>query len=139
MADNTVQTGADTIATDDIAGVKYQRVKVTYGADGSSTDVATASPLPVLQKVAGTATGTNVSSSATDVTLLAANSARLGATIFNDSTVALYVNLGAAASFTAFVVKLAAASYYEVPFGYTGSLHGLWDSATGAARICELT
>lgn len=51
MADNTllnVGTGGDTIATDDIGGIKYQRVKVTYGADGSSTDVSPTSPLPII-------------------------------------------------------------------------------------------
>lgn len=50
MADNTtLNTGAggDTIATDDLAGVKYQRVKVNFGSDGSATDVSSASPLPV--------------------------------------------------------------------------------------------
>src|SRR5438105_2136018 len=56
MADNTTQTGSDTIATDDIGGIKYQRVKVTYGADGSSTDASTASPLPVTGYLAA---GTN--------------------------------------------------------------------------------
>jgi hypothetical protein len=52
MADNTTLsagTGGDVIATDDIAGVKVQRVKVQHGADGSATDVSTASPLPVDQ------------------------------------------------------------------------------------------
>lgn len=53
MADNTTLNagaGGDVIATDDIGGVKYQRVKVTYGADGSATDVEpSASPLPVRQ------------------------------------------------------------------------------------------
>ena len=42
MADNTTLnagTGGDTIATDDIGGVKYQRVKLSCGADGSATDV----------------------------------------------------------------------------------------------------
>lgn len=50
MADNTelsLGSGGDVIATDDIAGVKYQRVKLTHGADGSATDVSSASPLPV--------------------------------------------------------------------------------------------
>lgn len=50
MADNvTLNTGSggDTIAADDIGGVKTQRVKVQHGADGSATDVSTASPLPV--------------------------------------------------------------------------------------------
>ena len=50
MADNTIinpGSGGDAIATDDIGGVKFQRVKVTHGADGSATDVSSASPLPV--------------------------------------------------------------------------------------------
>ena len=50
MPDNTELnsgTGGDIIATDLIAGVKHQRVKVQHGADGSATDVSAASPLPV--------------------------------------------------------------------------------------------
>lgn len=50
MADNTELnsgSGGDTIATDDISGVKHQRVKVQYGADGSATDVSDSNPLPV--------------------------------------------------------------------------------------------
>lgn len=42
MSDNTqlnAGSGGDTIASDDIAGVKYQRVKLSCGADGSATDV----------------------------------------------------------------------------------------------------
>ena len=50
MADNTTLnpgTGGDVIASDDIGGVKYQRVKVAVGADGSATDATEATPLPV--------------------------------------------------------------------------------------------
>src|SRR4051812_46208755 len=49
MADNVAITpGAGTsIATDDIGGVQYQRVKVTFGADGTASDVSSGSPLPV--------------------------------------------------------------------------------------------
>lgn len=50
MADNTIinlGSGGDTIATDDIAGVKYQRVKLSIGADGAATDAALTAPLPV--------------------------------------------------------------------------------------------
>jgi len=36
-------------------------------------------------------------------------------------------------------VQMGAGAYYEVPFGYTGALKGIWASATGAARITELT
>ena len=61
MADNTELnsgTGGDTIASDDIAGIKHQRVKVQHGADGSATDVSAASPMPVDQQSALPA-GTN--------------------------------------------------------------------------------
>lgn len=49
MADNiNVTQGTGTIiATDDVAGVQYQRVKLSQGADGSATDVSSASPLQV--------------------------------------------------------------------------------------------
>ncbi len=51
MADNTVLntgSGGDTIASDDIGGVKYQRVKLIIGADGTNDgDVASANPMPV--------------------------------------------------------------------------------------------
>lgn len=47
MSDNTSQQGTDTIATDDVGGVKYQRVKVTFGVDGTATDASSSNPLPV--------------------------------------------------------------------------------------------
>lgn len=50
MADNTVLnigTGGDVIASDDIGGVKFQRVKISVGADGSATDATETTPLPV--------------------------------------------------------------------------------------------
>ena len=49
MPDNigyTPGTGA-TVAADDIGGVLYQRIKPTYGADGSATDVSESNGLPV--------------------------------------------------------------------------------------------
>jgi hypothetical protein len=51
LADNTVLdagAGGDTIATDDVAGVKYQVVKLAVGADGAADLVATANPIPVI-------------------------------------------------------------------------------------------
>ncbi|MEI7632145.1 MAG: hypothetical protein WCJ60_02380 [bacterium] len=52
MADNTqlnVGTLGDIIATDDIAGVKHQMVKVEFGALDSATLVSAANPLPIVQ------------------------------------------------------------------------------------------
>lgn len=52
MADNTVLnagSGGDTIATDEIAGIKHQQVKVEWGVDGTATPVSAANPMPVVQ------------------------------------------------------------------------------------------
>jgi hypothetical protein len=46
MADNTAQNGTNTVATDDIGGVHYQRVKNGFGADGSYTDVSLTAGMP---------------------------------------------------------------------------------------------
>jgi hypothetical protein len=60
MADNvaiTAGTGTS-VATDDIGGVQYQRVKATWGPDGTAndTDVASGKPMPVqLRTPTGTA------------------------------------------------------------------------------------
>lgn len=84
MADNTTLnagSGGDVIATDDIGGVKHQRVKVEWGADGSATDTNTGTAaLPVQGAAADGAAvagnpvlnagqdGTNVQSMLTDTT-----------------------------------------------------------------------
>jgi hypothetical protein len=89
----------------------------------------------------GTGTQTSVAASVTNVTLLAANANRLGATIYNDDTAAnIFVLLSSgSASTTAFTVKLVPGAYYELPFRYTGAIQGIWSVATGAARVTELT
>lgn len=65
MADNTQlpipSTSGDVIAADDIAGVKYQRVKLIHGADGvNDGDVSSANPLPTV--IDGVATEATLSS-----------------------------------------------------------------------------
>lgn len=83
---------------------------------------------------------TSVADAATNTTLLASNASRKGATIYNDSSSILYLKLGATASTTSFTAKLLADDYYEVPFGYTGIIDGIWSAdSSGSARITELT
>jgi len=117
------------------------------GAAAGLTDAQLrATPVPVSGTVTAllgrgaTGTETNVAASATNVTLLASNANRLGAACFNDSTSALYLKLGATASATSFTVKVFAGGYYEIPVPvYTGIIDGLWDSATGSARVTEIS
>jgi len=49
MSDNVGYTpgSGEIIATDDIAGVQYQRVKQVWGTDGVAQDVNNTTPLPV--------------------------------------------------------------------------------------------
>ena len=51
MADNTTLnagSGGDTYGSDDIAGVKYQRIKIIHGDDGTNDgDTSDANPLPI--------------------------------------------------------------------------------------------
>lgn len=124
-----------------------QPVSGTVAATQSGTwtvqpgNTANTTPWLVKEVTSATATNSNVSGSATSVTLLASNANRLGATIYNDSTAILYVNLaGNAASITNYTVQLVSGAYYELPTPhlYTGAITGIWASATGAARVTEL-
>lgn len=94
----------------------------------------------------GSTTGTTsqVASSGSAVTVLAANALRKGATIVNDSTAILYLILSSTTPTTSvYTVALAAkgtvGAYYEVPYGYTGIIKGIWASANGNAVVTELT
>jgi len=97
------------------------------------------SSVTVTPSTSATATPTSVASSATSVSLLAANSSRKGSTIWNNSTANLYVEFGATASTTAFTARLGAGGYYEVPFTYTGTVSGIWDAVNGSALVREFS
>lgn len=100
------------------------KVAVLEGGGSSASDTATLS---------------NVTGATSSTTLLAANTSRLGAIIFNDSTARLFVKFGSTASDTSFTVRLDPLEYYEVPFSYRGIITGIWSDALGAARMTELT
>lgn len=143
MADNVTLNpgvGGSVVATDDIGAVQFQRIKLTLGADGvNDGDVASANPLPVQESRPSSATLANIAASATNVTLFAANSARRGALLYNDSGATLFVKFGATASATDFTLRVEANGYFELPQPcYTGIIDGLWQSATGTARVTEL-
>lgn len=94
-------------------------------------------PIPVRQFGVNAATVTPITSSATVVTLLAANMARNQATIYNESTQTLYVKFGSAASATDYTLPIAGSGYFEFPVRYLGIVTGVWASANGFARVTE--
>lgn len=150
MADNSTQTGADTIATDDVttlngsasSGVKVQRVKIAYGDDGTARDASASFPLPVSQIPSSlTPTITTPTIAITSFTVLASNTSRKMAMIMNDSGVTVYLALASTASLTAYTVQLVSGMYYELPTisgVYTGIITGIASSASGSLRVTEL-
>ena len=142
MADNVAITaGSGTnVATDDLSGVHYQRVKVSWGADGVANDANATTPLPTTEvPTATTPTTTSVSSSATSVTILASNASRKTFAVYNDSTAILSLSFSTPATVANSFVRMAAGAYYEHPLGsrVTGVIYGIWASANGTAQITE--
>jgi hypothetical protein len=136
-------TATPIVSTDNVTAdsSQVQNVQLAGVSGGVLTRVkVAASGQLYAAEVSSTGTESNVASSATDITILASNASRVGATIYNDSTAVLYVLLSNATSTTSlFTVKVASGGYYEVPFGYTGIVTGFWASATGNARVTEMT
>ena len=104
-----------------------------------------ANSLSVTQAFAAASTLANVASSATSVTLLAANNNRKTAIIINDSTSDLYVTLNASAASTTNYSLFLAAKVGNTPSflaingdDYSGEIRGIWSSANGFARITEV-
>lgn len=82
-------------------------------------------------------TASNIAASITSIQILAANAERKGATIWNHSAANLFLELGSKAALTAFALKITPGSYYELPFGYSGRISGIWDAANGFAFVRE--
>ncbi len=90
-----------------------------------------------------TSTLSNVSDSASSVTVLASNAARLGFMLYNDSTSAANVKLGATASTSSFTKRMVPREEWstaQLLVNYTGRIDAIWDTAPGGAmRVTELT
>lgn len=61
-------------------------------------------------------------------------------TVYNDSSADLCLAYGAAATTTDFTVRIPANGYWEAPQPvFDGLITGIWSSATGNARLTEVT
>ena len=103
---------------------------------GDGTFGLTTSPAQI---VSTTATHTRLTADTAPVILLAANTLRVGASLFNDSTAICYVKLGTAVTATSKWRALAAGAYVEIPFGYEGIIQGVWAAVNGAMDVVEFT
>jgi hypothetical protein len=84
------------------------------------------------------ATNVSVAVSTTSATLLAANTARKGATIENIGSILVYITLGATATTTNKTVTLKQGAYYEVPYNYSGVISAIGAAST-TVSVTELT
>lgn len=118
------------------------------GSDGltlidiAAINTLTASSKGIAVALPRAATGTVTSPAsvnATGATVLAANAARIGATVWNESGAICYLKLGSAGTLTSYTVQVASGAYYETPYGYTGILTGITVSGTAVLRVTELT
>lgn|SRR5262245_19821541 len=81
---------------------------------------------------------TRVTAAAVDTQCLAANAARLGGTLYNDSDRDACVKLGAGASLTSFWTKVPPDGERELPARYVGAVHAMWlPGVTGAMNVTE--
>ncbi len=91
----------------------------------------------VLHTQTYTTVQTRVASSTTATTLAPVTPSRSGLILYNDSTSVLKLRLGEDVAADVYDFKLAAGGYWEDPYGYVGAVSGMWDTADGAARVCE--
>lgn len=96
---------------------------------------------PTGDNAVNTATLTSVNSGTNSVTILASNTARYGGSVTNTDANALYLLLGGGtASATNYSVKLFTDDYFEVPYGFTGAITGIWAAdGSGVALVTEYT
>lgn len=115
------------------------------GADTVTIHGSYAQEYVLNNSVSETQTSTLVTTSAVLATtspsiLLPANPDRVGATIFNASIIDLQIDFDESIG-TPRAVPISSRAYYELPFGYTGVITGVWESADpeGTAEIREFT
>jgi len=135
------------VSADDVGGKLLQNVKIDGGGNGLSVPIVAgqqlmANSLPVViandqtvQPAAASADVTAVSTSTSSANLIAVNTLRRGASIFNDSAVTMYVKFGATASSSDYTHALATATSMLIPESYGGQVDGILASSTGTARV----
>lgn len=80
-----------------------------------------------------------VLSSLTTISVLNANAARIGATIYNAAGTPVFLKLGTAVTTSVYTTQMPTNSYYELPFGWTGVVAGISASNAGIINVTELT
>jgi hypothetical protein len=116
-----------------IAGTITVGNSVTIASLPAISGTVTASP------VQGTSvTTSNFTSTTASTTLVSANSARRGLTVFNEGAGNLHICAGATATTVAYQIRLSAGDYWECPTWQTSLTHSAQFASSGTARVTEI-
>lgn len=74
-----------------------------------------------------------------NITLLGLTTGRLGAAFYVDEGATMYLRLGSNAGTLDYTVQVPPGGYYELPFGYIGTVAAIWKFTGGSVRITEIT
>lgn len=107
--------------------------------DSTGIQYSGSNPIPTKEVRSTTPSQTSPSVGVASTSILASNTSRLGATIYNEGSAICYMKLGSTASLTSYSVQVASGGYYEVPFGYTGAIDGITSASTAQLRVTEIT
>jgi hypothetical protein len=91
------------------------------------------------KSTSSTSATSSVTVTTSSTQILASNTDRLGATIFNEAGDICYMKLGTTASLTSYTTQIAIGAYYQIPFGYTGRIDGISPATDITLRVTELT
>jgi len=129
-----------------VPGFAQFRVRATAWTSGTGavTIAPTVAPFEIAPTIgwAGSVSAaiTSAALSASSFTVLAANTARRGASFYNDSVNVVYLATAATASTTAYTVQIPAGGYYEPASPvYIGLYTAIALVATGNVRVTELS
>jgi len=140
MADNTTLPGTGTvISTEDIGGgVQVERIKNTWGVDGTATNVVRTAAGSMPETSVGT--GTNASSQVTvtnsSTTIIAAREGRRGVQLLNLQTVAVYLDpAGGSATTSKFRLDPGASMFLPVTTAITGITSASYSASPSDATV----
>jgi hypothetical protein len=87
----------------------------------------------------GSSNVTRVAVSSTSVQFLAANTARLGMIVVNESSGTMFLKYGTAAASNSYTYRITSNQVLEVGSNYTGIVHAILGSGSGNGQITELS
>jgi hypothetical protein len=115
---------------------------VTLGASTAFIGSVTASISGIVNVNANqgfTVNQSNFTSTTDSTSLCSSNSTRKVLTIFNEGAGILYVSAGVTCTSVSYQVKLAAGEYWEAPANQTAVAHTAVFSASGTARVTQVS